>query len=82
MKTSCFVAILSSSQKLTIVRFKACLLCPSCGYENINPEPDEEGDFVCAECGEILEVKVSSESQVIDIFTYTLLIQTFLPHRI
>lgn len=34
------------------------LTCKGCGYDNVNPEPDEEGDYVCAECGEILEVKV------------------------
>ena len=52
--SACYIAI----PILTLLQFQAVLTCPGCGYGNVNPEPDEEGDYVCAECGEILEVKV------------------------
>ncbi|CAJ1900179.1 unnamed protein product [Cylindrotheca closterium] len=29
--------------------------CPECGFENVNPERDEDGDLACEECGGLLE---------------------------
>lgn len=45
-------------------RFHHCkggraIKCPYCGAENVDLEPDEDGDLVCEECGEILDVVVS-----------------------
>ena len=31
--------------------------CPDCAHITINPEPDEEGDRICEECGCILPEK-------------------------
>ena len=35
---------------------KDVIKCPYCGAENVGLEPDEDGDLVCEECGEILDV--------------------------
>ena len=32
--------------------------CPDCGHVTVGPEPDEEGDRICEECGCILPEKV------------------------
>lgn len=32
--------------------------CPDCGHTTVNPEPDDEGDRICEECGCILAEKV------------------------
>ena len=32
--------------------------CPDCGHITVNPEPDDEGDRICEECGCILFEKV------------------------
>ena len=38
---------------------KDVIKCPYCGAENVGLEPDEDGDLVCEECGEILDVSLS-----------------------
>ena len=32
--------------------------CPDCEHKNVNPDPDDEGDRVCEECGCILPEKM------------------------
>lgn len=32
--------------------------CPDCGHITVNPEPDDEGDRICEECGCILPEKL------------------------
>lgn len=39
-------------------------VCPECKHENINPQPDDEGDRVCEECGCILPEKKTYECDV------------------
>jgi len=38
--------------------------CPDCDHKNIDPQPDEEGDRVCEECGCILPEKEVFECEV------------------
>ena len=38
--------------------------CPDCEHKNINPEPDEDGDRVCEDCGCILPEKEIFECDV------------------
>lgn len=35
--------------------------CPDCGHVTMNPEPDDEGDRICEECGCILPEKLRCE---------------------
>lgn len=37
--------------------------CNQCGHENVNLEKDEDGDFVCQECGYVIEPP--SDNQVV-----------------
>ena len=37
---------------------KKVILCENCNFENVNPTPDEDGDLVCEECGDILPAQV------------------------
>lgn len=37
--------------------------CPDCGHETANPEPDDEGDRICEECGCILAEKVKYDCE-------------------
>lgn len=34
------------------------MVCDDCGHENVDPQPDEEGDYVCENCGAILYSEV------------------------
>jgi len=32
--------------------------CENCGKDNVDPEPNEEGEFICEHCGALLPLEV------------------------
>lgn len=37
--------------------------CPDCGHITVNPQPDDEGDRICEDCGCILPEKIRCECE-------------------
>lgn len=40
---------------------KATCTCAACDFENVEPEMNEDGDYICENCGEVLDVEMDPE---------------------